>query len=311
MKLLSLLALAMLVLALSAGIYVMWLNLPIGSKTYIPYSANLSNYFTENQNVSAYNQIVQFYPNMRYPDRVVSYRIEYACSEEKVNNIKKAFEILSEKTILRFNETTENPEISILCSNIAPTSQEKGHFIAGEGGPSEIINTTNFAVILSGKVSLYRENKCDEPKVAIHEVLHALGFDHYNNTKSILYPITSCDQQIDPGIIEMINKLYSVNSLPDLAIESIEASREGRYLNFDINISNAGLIHSKEAELNLFFENEKITNFSVGSLDVGEKKILSVQNLRLPSRADRITFIVESNESELSLTNNKAEIYAV
>jgi len=311
MKLLNLIALGMLVLALSFGIYVMWLNLPIGSKTYTPYVANNSGYFSEDYSTNASNQIVQFYPHMRYSDRVINYRIESACSLEKFNNIKRAFEILSERTILSFDEVLENPEIRILCSDVAPKAEEKGHFIAGEGGPSEIINTTNFAVILSGKVSLYRENKCDEPKVAIHELLHALGFDHYNNKASILYPITSCDQQIDSALIEMIDELYGADSLPDLVIESIEATREGRYLNFDINISNVGLVNSKDAELNLFFEDEKIANFSVGDLEIGEKKILSVENLKLPSRADRIAFVVESNDSELSLSNNRAEIYTL
>jgi len=309
MKPLSIIALFLLVVALAFGSYVMWLNLPVGSKTYMPFLANDTGYFPENYSTNSSSQIVQFYPYMRYPDRVISYRIESACSSEKFNNARRAFEILSEKTILRFNEAAENPEIRVLCSDVAPEATEKGHFIAGEGGPSEIINTTNFAVILSGKISLYRENKCDEPKVAIHEVLHALGFDHYNNKASILYPITNCEQQIDAGIIDIINKLYAVDSLPDLVIDSVEASREGRYLSFDINISNAGLTNSKSAELSLFFENEKITNFTLGDLEIGEKKMLGVENVKLPSRADNIIFVVESEDiGELSLSNNRAEI---
>jgi len=312
MKPLNIIALVILVFALSFGVYVMWLNLPIGSKTYIPYVANSSDYLLEDYGGNVSGEIVQFYQHMRYSDRNISYKVESACNEEKSSNIRKAFEILSERTILSFNEVLENPEIKILCSDVAPEAEEKGHFIAGEGGPSEIINTTNFAVILSGKVSLYRENKCDEPKVAIHELLHALGFDHYNNKASILYPITSCDQQIDSEIVEMIDKLYKVDSLPDLIIESIEATREGRYLNFDINISNVGLIKSKDADLQLFFEDDKIANFSIGKLDIGEKKILAVENLRLPSRADKITFVVESEDiGELSLANNRAEIYTL
>ena len=291
------------------GLYSMYLNLPIGTKIYKPFSGNVS-YLPENV-INGSGEVVQFYPNMRYSDRIISYKIESACSEKKSNDIVMAFAAISEKTILSFYQSDDNPEIKVLCSDIAPLAEEKGHFVAGEGGPSEIINTTKFSVILSGKIALYRENKCDKPNVAIHEILHALGFDHINSLKSILYPITSCDQQIDLGVVDLINKLYSIDSLPDLAIDALDASSEGRYLNFNINILNIGLAKSSWAELNLYSDNEKITNFSLGDVEIGEKRILMVENLRLPSREDNIMFVVESSSRELTLDNNRIEVSAV
>ena len=291
------------------GLYSMYLNLPIGTKIYKPFSGNVS-YLPENV-INGSGEVVQFYPNMRYSDRIISYKIESACSEKKSNDIVMAFAAISEKTILSFYQSDDNPEIKVLCSDIAPLAEEKGHFVAGEGGPSEIINTTKFSVILSGKIALYRENKCDKPNVAIHEILHALGFDHINSLKSILYPITSCDQQIDLWVVDHINKLYSIDSLPDLAIDALDASSEGRYLNFNINILNIGLAKSSWAELNLYSDNEKITNFSLGDVEIGEKRILMVENLRLPSREDNIMFVVESSSRELTLDNNRIEVSAV
>ena len=291
------------------GLYSMYLNLPIGTKIYKPFSGNVS-YLPENV-INGSGEVVQFYPNMRYSDRIISYKIESACSEKKSNDIVMAFAAISEKTILSFYQSDDNPEIKVLCSDIAPLAEEKGHFVAGEGGPSEIINTTKFSVILSGKIALYRENKCDKPNVAIHEILHALGFDHINSLKSILYPITSCDQQIDLGVVDLINKLYSIDSLPDLAIDALDASSEGRYLNFNINILNIGLAKSSSAELNLYSDNEKIANFSLGDVEIGEKRILMVENLRLPSREDNIMFVVESSSRELTLDNNRIEVSAV
>ena len=291
------------------GLYSMYLNLPIGTKIYKPFSGNVS-YLPENV-INGSGEVVQFYPNMRYSDRRISYKIESACSEKKSNDIVMAFAAISEKTILSFYQSDDNPEIKVLCSDIAPLAEEKGHFVAGEGGPSEIINTTKFSVILSGKIALYRENKCDKPNVAIHEILHALGFDHINSLKSILYPITSCDQQIDLWVVDHINKLYSIDSLPDLAIDALDASSEGRYLNFNINILNIGLAKSSSAELNLYSDNEKITNFSLGDVEIGEKRILMVENLRLPSREDNIMFVVESSSRELTLDNNRIEVSAV
>ena len=291
------------------GLYSMYLNLPIGTKIYKPFSGNVS-YLPENV-INGSGEVVQFYPNMRYSDRIISYKIESACSEKKSNDIVMAFAAISEKTILDFYQSDDNPEIKILCSDVAPLAEEKGHFVAGEGGPSEIINTTKFSVILSGKIALYRENKCDKPNVAIHEILHALGFDHINSLKSILYPITSCDQQIDLWVVDHINKLYSIDSLPDLAIDALDASSEGRYLNFNINILNIGLAKSSWAELNLYSDNEKIANFSLGDVEIGEKRILMVENLRLPSREDNIMFVVESSSRELTLDNNRIEVSAV
>ena len=34
---------------------------------------------------------------------------------------------------------------------------EEGFFVAGEGGPSEVINTSLYGVIFKGKVSFFRE----------------------------------------------------------------------------------------------------------------------------------------------------------
>ncbi|HLF53742.1 MAG TPA: matrixin family metalloprotease, partial [Candidatus Nanoarchaeia archaeon] len=281
------------------------------SKVYKSFSANASNLLGDSgANVSG--EIVQFYPNMRYKDKRISYSLESVCSQKKWENVEEAFSILTERTILSFYHSSDNPEITVLCSEVSPKSEEKGHFVAGEGGPSEIINTTNFAVILNGRISLYRDEKCDEPNIAIHEILHALGFDHYNNPKSILYPVTGCNQEIDSEIISDINRLYSLDSLPDLTIESLNANRTGRYLNFDINISNIGLAESVGARLNIYKDSDRIANFTLGDLDVGVKRLLFVQNLRIPGGSDNLLFEVESDDSgELSFANNRAEISLV
>jgi hypothetical protein len=310
MKILDFIVLLLLLGALGFGAYVFWLNFPGEPEEYASFVSNFSGIIEkQTENVNASNTLVQFYPNMRYADKNISYRLESACTSEKWEDIKSAFEILSERTILTFYEAREKPEIKVLCSEAVMEAEEAGHFIAGEGGPSEIINTSNYAVILNGKISLYRAERCGEPKIAIHEILHALGFDHYNNTNSIMYPITGCNQEIDEEIVEDINNLYSTKSLPDLAIESITANKTGRYLNFDINISNDGLKDSKWAELNIYSGNEEIANFTIGELEIGMKKMMFVQNVLLSGDSDRLEFVIDSkNEGELSLKNNRAEI---
>lgn len=309
MKIFEGLILLMLAVALGLGVYIMWGGIFAESKTYKPFSANFSGPLEELSEINAPDKIAQFYPNMRFKDRNISYRLESACTQTKWATIEKAFAILSERTVLSFYHSADNPEIRVLCSEVSPESKEKGHFIAGEGGPSEIVNTTNFAVILNGRISLYRDEICDEPNIAIHEILHALGFDHYNNAGSIMYPTMACNLEIDQEIIDDINRLYYLDSLPDLAIDRIEANKTGRYLNFDINISNIGLADSIGASLEIYAGEARIANFTVGALEIGMKKMLFVQNVRLPRNSDTITFVVKSNDlTELTLENNRAEI---
>jgi hypothetical protein len=277
--------------------------LPFENATYKPFSSNFSS------NVGISEKGEQFYPNMRFPDKIISYRLESTCPQKRWVDVERAFAIISERTVLKFYNSRDNPEIKILCSRIAPMPGQEGHFIAGEGGPTEIINTTNFAVILGGNISLYREEQCDEPKIAIHEILHALGFDHHNDSSSIMNPVTGCNQEIDQYIIDDINTLYKMDSLPDLIIDSIKANRTGRYLNFEINISNQGLRESKGANLEIYTLDRKIGNFSVGDLDIGTRKMLFVQNEKLAGDSSKIIFLISSkDEGELSLDNNRAEI---
>lgn len=308
MRVSEFIVLVMLFGALGIGLYALWINLPGEAVSYKPFSAGTQT--PEGLgNMSVSGEIVQFYPNMRYRDRNISYRLESTCTQKKWENIQKAFNVISERTALSFYSSRESPEIRVLCSEVSPASEEKGHFIAGEGGPSEVINTSKFAVIFTGKIALYRDERCDEPKIAIHEIFHALGFDHYNNSRSILYPVTGCDQEIDAEIISDINSLYSFDSLPDLMIESIYANKTGRFLNFDINITNVGLMDSKGAELKVYVNDNKVANFSVGALEIGMKKLLFVQNIRVPSDSENIVFSVDSaDDEEITMKNNRAEI---
>lgn len=301
MKVLDIFILLVLFLLLASGIYFLWQYLPGEPMEFEEFK--LGNSVTENL-VSN----IQFYPNMRYRDRTITYSISVSCDISKRNDAKRAFAFISANTILEFSES-QNGEIDILCSDIAPKPEEKGHFVAGEGGPSEVINTTNYAVILSGKVSLYRSTKeCVRPNVAIHEILHALGFDHNNNKNSIMYPVTECDQELDNYIVESINRLYSVLSLPDLAIEKVKAEKSGRYLNFEISIGNFGLRDSNNARLNIYAADELIKEYDLESIDIGTKKILTVENLIIPRDTEVLFFEVDFNSDELSKKNNRAEV---
>ncbi len=298
MKLIEVLSVIFLFIVLFIALFILWYNLPGTPIEFQEYRFNVSS--------SLSGKSYQFYPNMRYPDRVIGYSDE-ACSPEKQRDFERATEIIEQNTILDFTKS-DSPQIVVFCSDIAPKPEEEGHFIAGEGGPTEIINASKYAVILAGKISLYRPENCDKPQVAMHELLHALGFDHNNNEKSIMYPITNCNQELDQDVISEINSLYADPSYADLLIEDLQANKSGRYLNFDIVIANYGFKKAENSTLNLKVGDSVINSFNIGKLDIGSKKSLSVSNLRIPRSTQEIVFEIKSSQPELSKTNNIVKI---
>ncbi|MCU0642252.1 MAG: M10 family metallopeptidase domain-containing protein [archaeon] len=317
MKILEILLMGMLIIALAFGTVIFIQSLPGESEKYQTYSANLTASGDELAGLT--EESAQFYPRMRYPTRVISYRLESTCPPSRWIDTQSAFDILSEKTILQFyysKDAGEKPDITIHCSEIVPSEAEyqriKGHFIAGEGGPTEILVNASLygTMILGGNISLYKEERCDRPQIAIHEILHALGFDHNTNQNSILYPVSSCLQEIDQYIIDEINRIYSIEPNPDLMIDRIEANRTGRYLNFIINISNRGLKDAGEAYLEVYAGQQRAYNYTLGSVEIGEMHKLHVQNVRIPYDSGRIAFVVSAgkNEMEMNEANNRVEV---
>lgn len=301
MELLDILVLLVLFVILGIGVYLLYLNVPRDPQPYQDFSLERQGAIDENN--------LQFYPAMRYRDKSISYHISSACNATKKKDVERALSVLSQNTVLTFYEASQNAEMNILCSEVSPSTEEKGHFIAGEGGPSEIINTSRYAVILSGKVSLYRKTtQCVQPNIAIHEILHALGFDHINDPKSIMYPVTQCDQKIDEIIFDKINQLYSTLSLPDLAIEKVSAINKGPYVDFEIHIANYGLDDSLNSTLIVFTDKKNVKEYSLEKIPIGIKKILKVDNLRIPLQSKGISFEIHFSGEELEKENNLAKI---
>ena len=251
---------------------------------------------------------VQFYPNMRYPTNNISFSIANICDQKRTEEALTAFGILENQTIIRFYQVQQNAEIQVLCSNISSNSEDSSHFIAGEGGPTSILSDGQYYIIYYGAVSLYQTDNCSTPTIALHEILHSLGFDH-NNTdpNSIMYPITSCHKTLDQYIINEINSLYSIPSEPDLMIINATVNRNGSYISFGVNIANYGFRDIQDTDLTLYDQNTELNTFDIGGLNVGTIKRFNGNNIMIPANTTRITFFVTStaNESEISIINNQ------
>ncbi len=254
------------------------------------------------QNSEGY--VPQFYPNMRFPEKEISYSIN-DCPVSKENDMETAFGIVSNLTILSFypSDGDGSPQIIVTCDS--KTRIEGGLFIAGEGGPENVIRTSNFNVISSGKILLLRDSVCPQPNVGIHELLHVLGFNHSSNPENIMYPYSSCDQEIGEDIINTISLLYSFPSYPDLSVENASAVMNGKYLDANITLENSGLIDSESSALNIYADGEIVKKINVNELKVGYGREISLKNIFvLQLDVKEIRFEIDYPYNELGKTNN-------
>ena len=245
---------------------------------------------------------IQFYENMRFPDKVISYNIENACPLPKKDEMLKAFRFMEEKTILSFYQKDANAQIKIQCENVSvPRS---GLFVAGEGGPTNITSTPKYNIINEGQILLLRESRCPKPNVEIHELMHVLGFEHSINPNNIMFNISKCSQEMGQDSIDLINTLYSVESLPDLNILNVSGRIHSRYLDFQIEIQNQGLAPSSNGNINVYGDEKLIKSFELNPIDTGYGKIISIENILLVRNVKEIQFEVEIPDRELDKKNN-------
>ncbi len=287
-----------------SGLIVFFIIITLLFYWFVPFQSFEFTSGNENSNFSLYNfdQEMQFYKNMRFPKNNISYRID-DCTLQKKDEMLRAFDLISDETILEFYSVLQNEEITISCDS--KNRIEEGMFIAGEGGPTNITQTKNFNVISKGNILLIKESKCPKPNVATHELLHVLGFNHSENSNNIMYPVTNCKQTLG-DIPELINEIYSIESYPDLEIENVSASMEGKYLDMNISIRNNGLEKSPATEMIISSGDTIIKRILIQPLEVGYGMQITFENIWVPKlNIEELEFIIDSGFNELDKNNNK------
>lgn len=246
---------------------------------------------------------MQFYPNMRYADKVIGYHIDASCPLKKKNDMEEALNIISNLTIVHFNSVYPGEELSITCSDENIVSGNT--FVAGEGGVTNVSVVGNYHVIFQGKVLLIRDSNCQRPNVAIHELLHSMGFSHSENPHNIMYDTMDCNQLIGNDIPELINTLYSIPSNPDLVFEDVQASMNGRYLNANISIRNQGFANSPHSTIIISADGKVVKEVYVGQVDIGFGRRVSLSNLWINQMSvDELKLEIVSDFEELDKENN-------
>lgn len=238
-----------------------------------------------------------FGENMRFNHNDITYHISSSCSRDKNDRMVQAFDIFEDSfdyiTFIPISQV-ELADIRVFCSN-NEVSLGNNLYTVGEGGPSRIINTSQFKVIEEGTISLYKEtSRCNYPVVELHELLHVFGFDHTANPSSIMYNVSDCKQRITPDMVNVLNDLYAIDPYPDLVISDLSANKRGRYLDFNITVLNEGLLDSGSFEIALLTRGEVFETFDIEEIRVGHGRTIRATNVRLPSlRVESLNFEVD------------------
>lgn len=247
---------------------------------------------------------MQFYENIRYSDSAISYRIADVCTLQKKADAERAFEILEEETILTFYSVQDNEEILITCQSRQKIKED--FFIAGEGGPVNITKAGDFNVVLYGEVLLIRQSQCPNPNIALHEILHALGFDHSSNSNNIMYDVSKCSQTLGKDIPDLINQLYAIPSQSDLVLDEVSPVIHGKYLDVNISVKNSGLKRSEEFFINIYADDNLLETIDVQPLGIGFGMKFIFKNLQIKrTNFDELRFVIESDFEELDKANNE------
>ena len=282
-----------------AGLFLFYF-LPLGKIVEFGVANSGSNNFTLEGSVG--NASMQFYENMRYQKKDISYKIT-DCPVAKLDEMRRAFDIIEAATVLNFYETEFDEMITVTCDSTIKTSGRA--FIAGEGGVTNVTSSGEFNVISKGQVLLLRESKCANPIVGTHELFHALGFDHSDNPNNIMYPTVKCSQEISQDMINHISWLYSFPDVPDLLFEEASASMQGKYLSLSATIRNHGLTDSYPSKMAIYADGKQIKDFDIESISVGGGKIITLTNILVAQLSvDEIEVRLQSDYEEINKDNN-------
>ena len=256
-------------------------------------------------NVLDENTNLLSYDNIRFVSKDITYAFNSNCLPGRIEEVNQAFKLLSGETVLDFKRVALNEDININCINNTIRNNQE-HHVVGTGGPVSLINTSKYYVISNGGINLYGNEFCESPNYAIHEILHVLGFSHSLNSKSIMYKILSCDQEITDEIIDELSVLYSDFTLPDLMIVETTFSKSGRYLELNTVVLNSGLASADDISITLYGNGRNLIDFNIGSFDIGVAKVINLDEIKVSRKLSEFILVVDDEDliDEIDELNN-------
>ncbi len=156
---------------------------------------------------------------------------------------------------------------------------------------------------------LIKESKCEIPNIGIHEIFHALGFDHSQNPYSIMYNVSKCNQEIGEDLIQKINEIYSYPSYADLSFENVSAIMNGKYLDTNMSVRNNGFSKTENAKILIYADGDLVREVELSDLDIGYGVTVTLRNVWIRQiSVDELKFVIDYSKPELEKTNNEIKL---
>lgn len=285
------------------GMLIVYFFVPLNTLEFNPISVSGNSNFSING-----GEELQFYKNMRYSSAEISYKIYEDCSLKKKNDMEEAFDVISNISNIEFYPVLYGEEISVTCTE--GEIIQGNTFIGGEGGVTNVTIIGDFHIIFNGKIILMRDSECKNPNIAIHELLHALGFNHSGNPNNIMYETSDCGQTIGEEIPQFLQDIYSIPSEPDLSFDNSSAIMNGKYLSANISVRNNGFEDSPASKLIVSVDGKEIKEIEISPVEIGYGRKILLSNLWISqSNVEEIEFYISSDFEEIDKSNNVYVLY--
>ena len=278
---------------------------------------------TEKTQVNSTNTTPMFAPNIRWGEMPVRVWINEESgkgisywSDGTVPIIKSAFGEWEDASdgLLRFEfvPSEEDAQIIVNFSSTNLSIADSGDTEKlGYGGPVWR-GLGKFNIIESGFVIIVLQSMpCVTRDTAVHEIGHALGFEHSNMPGSVMYMYATCTQVIDRPLVDMLQSLYSVPALPDLVISRGELKVAQNSFNVMLNVTNVGLSTGGNVTVAFFddADGKELYRTNSAPLPPGYYLTLNYVHIQKPG-SGRLRIVVDPDNTinELAEDNNAVTV---
>lgn len=170
--------------------------------------------------------------NPRWRTLPIDIYMDYISCKPYADNIRWAAQTYESETVMKFR-FIENSSctgcIKINCfTEDKANVTESGNFIYTTLGEARITGyyyIGSMTIISGAEFDVYSTSRgCIRPIRYIHELGHALGFDHTNDTQSVMYQYEDCNEIITEEMKNSLSELYSEKA--DKYLEALLSNRQ-------------------------------------------------------------------------------------